>query len=110
MENYYDLVEVMKLKLEGKTKFTLGFGHIGDGNLHLNIGLSKNLEETKKLIEPFVYDYVIENEGSISAEHGVGKLKKKYFLQMVGEESLAQLRAIKEIFDPGFILGKGNIF
>ena len=53
---------------------------------------------------------ILEWNGTVSAEHGIGKLKKKYFLMMVGEEHLRQLKAIKKIFDPEFILGKGNIF
>ena len=88
-------------------------------NEYLAMGLpiiSSNLQEirlfeekTNELYSRLVRQ-ILEWNGTISAEHGIGKLKKKYFLMMVGEESLTQLKAIKETFDPEFILGKGNIF
>ena len=56
---------------------TTGYGHIGDGNLHLNISLpghdNKDLQQKlKNIIEPFVMSFVREAKGSISAEHGIG--------------------------------------
>jgi len=61
----------------------LGHGHIGDGNLHLNTVMKGfgDLETAKKIkesLQPFVFDYVKEKGGSISAEHGVGLLKTDY--------------------------------
>ena len=86
------------------------FGHLGDNHLHINfLPDEQDIQKAHELYARLV-EQVLDWNGTVSAEHGIGKLKKKYFLQMVGEKSLAQLKAIKEIFDPGFILGKGNIF
>lgn len=54
-----------------------GYGHIGDGNLHLNVSLTgydnKSLQEkVNDIVDPFVMDYVRQRRGSVSAEHGIG--------------------------------------
>jgi FAD/FMN-containing dehydrogenase len=58
----------------------LGFGHVGDGNLHLSVLLKDDLEGVKveELVDGFVVEYVREHGGSISAEHGVGVMKAGY--------------------------------
>jgi FAD/FMN-containing dehydrogenase len=48
--------------------------------------------------------------GTISAEHGVGKLKVALLCEMVGEEAIRQMRELKRLFDPGVILNRGNLF
>jgi D-lactate dehydrogenase (cytochrome) len=48
--------------------------------------------------------------GPISAEHGVGKLKKEYYHQMIGDQALEELRKIKKLLDPQGRLGLGNLF
>jgi len=57
--------------------YTVGYGHIADGNLHLNIScLDKTKEsELEGIIEPFIFEYVAQLKGSISAEHGLGLMK-----------------------------------
>lgn len=55
----------------------IGHGHIGDGNLHLNCTIKgyENrdlLKKLSKILEPFVFNYIKEKKGSISAEHGIG--------------------------------------
>ena len=108
--HFMDMMIFYKNELEGAGIDYVIFGHLGDNHLHINfLPAEQEIQKAHELYARLV-EQVLEWNGTISAEHGVGKLKKKYFLQMVGEESLTQLRAIKEIFDPGFILGKGNIF
>ena len=86
------------------------FGHLGDNHLHINLLPDVNqVEEAHGLYKKLV-NRILEWKGTVSAEHGIGKLKKDNFLQMVGELSLRELKTIKENFDPRFILGKGNIF
>ena len=53
----------------------VGYGHLGDGNLHLNVSCQKYDEEILKHIEPFVYEWTAARKGSISAEHGLGQMK-----------------------------------
>ena len=108
--HFMDMMIFYKNELEGAGIDYVIFGHLGDNHLHINFLPAKHeIKKAHKLYARLV-EQVLEWNGTISAEHGIGKLKKKYFLQMVGEESLTQLRAIKETFDPEFMLGKGNIF
>ena len=83
----------------------LGYGHLGDGNLHLNVsspdGYHPGLEA---ILEPFVYQWTAEQRGSISAEHGVGAMKPRELAHSKDEASIEAMRRIKEVFDPRGIL------
>jgi FAD/FMN-containing dehydrogenase len=107
----YELVEVMRARLEGEALVT-GFGHLGDGNLHLNICTPGDFEKTPEMIraiEPYVYEWIAEQRGSISAEHGLGSMKPQ-FLHLAKPEPLIELmRGIKEQFDPNGILNPGKV-
>ncbi len=86
------------------------FGHIGDNHLHLNL-LPKTpaeLEHAKALYDDLARKAVALG-GSVSAEHGIGKLKRTHLGWMVGEEVIASFVALKRFLDPGWILGRGNI-
>ncbi|MGZ3477908.1 MAG: FAD-linked oxidase C-terminal domain-containing protein, partial [Polyangiales bacterium] len=90
------------------------FGHIGDGNLHVNImkpeELSKEefLKRTKSL-DPEMFALVKKHRGSISAEHGIGLLKKDYLGYSRSESELALLRTLKKALDPKNILNPGKV-
>lgn len=91
------------------------FGHIGDGNLHLNILKPENLSKDEffekcQIVNKYVFDTVKKYNGSISAEHGVGMTKKPYLTYTRPEEEIAYLREIKKVFDPNGIMNKGKIF
>ena len=100
------IVKVKELGLE-----YVAFGHFGDSHLHLNI-LSKNLEELGcgKQFCDYLCDLAIKLGGTFSAEHGVGKLKRGYLKLMLGNSNLEFMRQVKQLFDPGNILGRGNLF
>lgn len=90
------------------------FGHIGDGNLHLNIVKPKDLSDADffkqcKQVDPEMFQLIQKYKGSISAEHGIGLLKKEYlgFSRSPGE--LETMRAIKLAFDPKGILNPGKV-
>lgn len=53
----------------------VGYGHLGDGNLHLNVSCKEYTPEVEAQIEPFVYEWTSQHRGSISAEHGLGRMK-----------------------------------
>ena len=87
------------------------FGHIGDNHLHANI-LPKNeieAQQAKHLYGRFIAQAIMLG-GTISAEHGVGKLKTKYLHAMYGERFLNEMAELKRAFDPNAILGRGNMF
>lgn len=92
---------------------SVAFGHIGDGNLHLTVdgnSLQANSTETQHAVESLIYDLVGEWDGSISAEHGIGLLKREFLHHSATSESLAAMRAIKQALDPLGILNPGKIF
>ncbi len=86
------------------------FGHIGDAHLHLNI-LPKNAEEAmraKALYRQFIQK-TLELGGTISAEHGVGKLKSEYLVMMFGEDGIKEMARVKKALDDRLILNIGNL-
>ena len=74
--------------------------------------LPKNEEEFKlsRKLYGEICSKSVELGGTISAEHGIGKLKTKYLLDMFGEENILQMAALKKSLDPNMILNIGNIF
>lgn len=91
------------------------FGHIGDGNLHLNILKPANLSKDEffnqcKLVNTQVFETVKKYNGSISAEHGVGMTKKDYLQYTRDPVEIAYLRELKKVFDPNGIMNPGKIF
>ena len=87
------------------------FGHIGNNHLHVNI-IPENESEYilgKKLYFDLA-QYVVSIGGSISAEHGIGKIKKDFLAVMYSEAEINGMKKIKLIFDPSNILNKGNLF
>lgn len=91
------------------------FGHIGDGNLHVNILKPKDMdkEEFKKICSeksPTLFAQIQDFEGSISAEHGLGILKKNYLHYTRSNEEIILLQKIKKIFDPNNIMNPGKCF
>ncbi len=91
-------------------KYTI-FGHIGDNHVHVNILPRNDVEATlaREIYLQFVKQ-AVKLGGTISAEHGIGKLKRDYLRELYGEEHLREMAALKRAFDPAGILGRGNIF
>jgi D-lactate dehydrogenase (cytochrome) len=87
------------------------FGHIGDNHVHVNI-LPRDESEGAKARELYVkfLKYAARVGGTLSAEHGVGKLKRDYLPLFYSDEHLREMAALKRAFDPNGILGRGNIF
>ena len=87
------------------------FGHLGDGNLHFNIGsIPANLAfENEEGIRETVYAVVQAHNGSISAEHGIGQLKRAHFLQLKDPLELEIMGRIKKALDPKGILNPGKL-
>ena len=92
------------------------FGHIGDGNLHINyVGLNKaesfaDFNARARLIELRIFERLARYKGSISAEHGIGLLKKKDLHFSRSEPEVALMRQIKQLLDPANLLNPGKIF
>ncbi|KAF9313835.1 hypothetical protein BG003_004764 [Podila horticola] len=108
----YDMVQDMRTRLEengvlgeGKpVKCVVGFGHIGDGNLHLNIMAEKYTDEVTGLIEPFVYEWTAKQQGSVSAEHGLGLMKTGALHYSKSPSMMKLMRSVKDMIDPNGIM------
>src|ERR1035441_5859399 len=87
------------------------YGHFGNSHMHLNI-LPRSEEEylRGKIVYDSICKRAVELGGTISAEHGIGKLKTDYFLKMYGIEIIKKMAELKNTLDPNMILGPGNIF
>ncbi|MEJ6068352.1 FAD-binding oxidoreductase [Psychrobacter sp. 16-Bac2893] len=91
------------------------FGHIGDGNLHLNILKPENMSKDDffsecQVVNKHVFETVQRYGGSVSAEHGVGMTKKPYLHYSRSETEIDYLREVKKVFDPNNIMNRGKIF
>ena len=87
------------------------FGHIGDNHVHVNI-LPRDDSEAAHAWELYLrfLKYAASVGGTLSAEHGVGKLKRDYLRLFYNDDQLREMAALKRAFDPNGILGRGNIF
>lgn len=87
------------------------FGHIGNNHVHVNIlpGDLDAYRRGKTLYRDWARQ-IVAMGGTVSAEHGIGKLKTDQLAEMYGTEGIEQMRAVKHVFDPEGILNRGNLF
>ncbi|KAL8473834.1 hypothetical protein ACS0TY_030624 [Phlomoides rotata] len=102
-EKMYDLVEEMRGRL-GTAANVVAYGHLGDGNLHLNISTQQYDDSVLSKIEPFVYEWTSKQRGSISAEHGLGLMKANKIHYSKSAETVQVMTIIKKLLDPKGIL------
>jgi len=91
------------------------YGHIGDGNLHLNILKPNSMDKqaffkTCSRVSEDIFEVVAQLGGSVSAEHGVGLAKKGALSYSRSAEELAYLRSLKQVFDPNGVMNPGKMF
>lgn len=92
----------------------VGYGHAGDGNLHFNINcieaaLAERFMAREPQIRRAIHDQVAQFHGSISAEHGIGRLKREELARYAPPEVLDTMRAIKQALDPQGIMNPGKL-
>ncbi|NPB08145.1 MAG: glycolate oxidase subunit GlcD, partial [Aquificae bacterium] len=88
------------------------FGHIGDGNLHVNLLYDKKRKEEEERAERAVdevFGLALSYSGSITGEHGVGLTKKKFLRLQFGDTGYEILRGIKRLFDPKNLFNPGKV-
>ncbi|MBB4128941.1 FAD/FMN-containing dehydrogenase [Xanthomonas translucens] len=91
------------------------FGHIGDGNLHINVLKPDATADAEFIaaceqVTKLLAQVLAEHGGSISAEHGIGLVKKPYLESTRSAEEIALMRAVKRVFDPAGLLNPGKLF
>jgi len=108
------LEDIMAVYREGLERLGLKhviFGHIGDNHVHVNI-IPRNTneyEEGRKLYQEWART-AVQMGGTVSAEHGVGKLKREMLEEMYGPKAIEEMRQLKRCFDPLGLLNRGNLF
>ncbi len=91
----------------------LTFGHAGDGNIHVNIMVNRENEvefTNGKKARKRLFEFVLELQGSISGEHGIGITKSKFISLELDHNSLKLMKGLKDFFDPKGLLNPGKIF
>jgi len=108
--------ELFDVIAEVKRRYNLrvaSFGHAGDGNIHVNLLLTPGDAEQAaraKQAERFLFTRVVELEGSISGEHGIGFAKAPYLPIELSADAIALMKRVKAAFDPNGILNPNKIF
>ncbi len=107
--------ELFRLVEELKARYRVRipcFGHVGDGNIHVNVMVARDDDEVRRAheAEDALFRGVVALEGSISGEHGIGFAKAKYLGLELGPDAIALMKRIKAAFDPHGILNPGKIF
>lgn len=110
LKSLYRLVEDVKAKIQaagliGETDEypvvdVVGYGHMGDSNLHLNVCMRRYDKQVEKILEPYVFEWIKDHEGSISAEHGLGLAKKKFIGYSRSDNMIGLMKQIKNLYDP----------
>jgi len=102
----YDVVADTRKRFEGNSGVTrvVGFGHMGDGNLHLNITGPQYDKEVMDSLEPWLWQWTRDVRGSISAEHGIGFKKRDVIGFSKTPEAVALMATLKKTMDPDGIL------
>lgn len=109
------LEAVVELITKNYTEFeVLWYGHIGDGNIHLNILKPEQMEPEEffkkcKSLNPMIFELTQQMNGSISAEHGVGLLKRDDLAYSRSKEEITIMRQLKAVFDPNGIMNPGKM-
>ncbi|MDD5482996.1 MAG: FAD-binding oxidoreductase [Kiritimatiellae bacterium] len=95
---------------EAKLEYVI-FGHVGNNHVHINI-LPGDTDEYRRGKELYLWlaRTILKWGGTVSAEHGIGKLKKPFLALMFGEEGIAEMRRVKKTFDPEDRINPGNMF
>lgn len=79
---------------------SVGYGHMGDSNLHLNVVVRRYDKAVERVLEPYVYEWIEKRKGSISAEHGLGIAKKNYIQYSRNDTMIGLMGQIKQLYDP----------
>jgi D-lactate dehydrogenase (cytochrome) len=106
-----DMWELYRSRLDAAGLEWVAFGHVGNSHIHVNLlpHTEADLEAGKELCLSFAQK-AVEYGGAISAEHGIGKIKRGLLSIMYSEDQIDRMRRIKEAFDPRWILNPGDIF
>ncbi|RHY28095.1 hypothetical protein DYB32_006262 [Aphanomyces invadans] len=104
IDDYYKIVEDMRVQLAEFDADVVGYGHLGDCNMHLNISSPSYDSDVMAAIEPFVFEWTAARRGSISAEHGIGTHKPSFLHLSKAPHAIKMMQQMKAVYDPNGIL------
>ncbi len=106
-----EMLRFFRTALDGSGLEYVIFGHIGDSHLHVNVLPSDpdELRRGRELALSFA-KHVVGLGGTVSAEHGIGRLKHEFLRLLYGDEGLAEMAAVKRALDPDAVLNRGVVF
>ncbi|XP_020293685.1 D-2-hydroxyglutarate dehydrogenase, mitochondrial [Pseudomyrmex gracilis] len=103
--HFYDVVEVLRKQIRDPRIVRIsGYGHLGDGNIHIQVSIPTYYEDIAAQLEPFIFEYIAQHRGSVSAEHGIGFKKTKYLHMSKNASEIAMMYDLKKLMDPNGIL------
>jgi D-lactate dehydrogenase (cytochrome) len=105
-----DILDYYNQEIARSGLMSVVFGHIGNNHFHVNLLPRKNeLQKAQDLYLSFMKK-AVSLGGTISAEHGIGKLKKQYLPLLYQQEGIDEMRRVKSFFDPKNLFNRGNMF
>ncbi|KYN06155.1 D-2-hydroxyglutarate dehydrogenase, mitochondrial [Cyphomyrmex costatus] len=105
LSSFYEVVEVLRKQIRDPRIVRIsGYGHLGDGNIHVQVSIPEYYEDVAAQLEPFIFEYVSKCNGSISAEHGIGFKKPKYLHLSRSSSEIRMMYDLKKMMDPNGIL------
>jgi len=104
------LLEWVKTRARQTGLLVACFGHLGDGNIHVNILFSEDEKQRARNLREEILSYVLTLTGTISGEHGIGLTKRAYLPRELSPKTLSLLKSLKKVFDPAGIMNPGKIF
>lgn len=110
MDSYVAAVRAELMARWQDTLSVMVFGHLGDCNLHLIVGVGDASAEARHAVEDIIYGALEGRSGSVSAEHGIGLEKRSYLACSRSETEIALMRTLKRALDPRNILNPGKVF
>jgi len=110
-ERFHDVIQICKSLLDNDTMHYVIFGHIGENHLHINMIPRDNQELRKAKNFQLVFaKLAVQAGGTVSGEHGIGKMKKELLKIMYSNDDLSKMKQIKHALDPLGILGQETLF
>lgn len=113
LSSFYDAIRIARERVSGIDGVNIvGWGHIGDGNLHLNVAIDErsDVEQVTNLLEPWIYEFVSTHRGSVSAEHGLGQMKAYAIGYSKTSTAIDVMRTLKSALDVNGICNPYKVF
>ncbi|XP_050584117.1 D-2-hydroxyglutarate dehydrogenase, mitochondrial isoform X3 [Bombus affinis] len=105
LPSFYKVIEVLRERLRDPRIIRIsGYGHLGDGNIHVQISILSYESDIASQLQPFIFEYVSGLRGSVSAEHGIGFTKTKYLHMSRTSSEIKLMHELKQMMDPNGIL------